>query len=153
MNRAVQAGQLLAHVLASGAHGGRPVTLVGYSMGARLVFHCLLELAALRARGVVEAAALLGAPVRADRRGVWAAARAAVAGRLVNGYSSHDWARDSTLCRHPHASPSPLRSFSASPMHADQPGWWARARAPPNAASAARPRPAARVAAPCQVKL
>jgi len=93
MNRAVQAGQLLAHVLASGAHGGRPVTLVGYSMGARLVFHCLLELAALRARGVVEAAALLGAPVRADRPGEWAAARAVVAGRLVNGYSSHDWAR------------------------------------------------------------
>jgi pimeloyl-ACP methyl ester carboxylesterase len=97
MNRAVQAGQLLAHVLASGAHGGRPVALVGYSMGARLVFHCLLELAAMRARGVVEAALLLGAPVRADRPGEWAAARAVVAGRLVNGYSSHDWARAPTL--------------------------------------------------------
>ena len=36
-NRAVLAGQLLAHVLMSGAHGGRPVTLIGYSMGARSV--------------------------------------------------------------------------------------------------------------------
>jgi hypothetical protein len=34
-NRAVLAGELLAHVLMSGAHGGRPVTLLGYSMGAR----------------------------------------------------------------------------------------------------------------------
>ena len=34
-NRAVLAGELLAHVLMSGAHGGRPVTLIGYSMGGR----------------------------------------------------------------------------------------------------------------------
>ena len=45
MNRAVLAGQLLAHVLMSGAHGGRPVTLIGFSMGARycdLLPFCLL---------------------------------------------------------------------------------------------------------------
>lgn len=44
LDRAVKAGRLLAHVLMAGGGGGRPVTLVGYSMGARLVFHCLLEL-------------------------------------------------------------------------------------------------------------
>ena len=45
MNRAVLAGQLLAHVLMSGAHGGRPVTLIGFSMGARCCYllpFCLL---------------------------------------------------------------------------------------------------------------
>lgn len=41
----LQAGKLLAQVLMQGGHGDRPVTLAGYSMGARLIFHCLLELA------------------------------------------------------------------------------------------------------------
>lgn len=57
------------------------------------MFHCLLELATIRARGIVEHAVLLGAPIRADRPAEWAAARAVVAGRLVNGFSSHDWVR------------------------------------------------------------
>ncbi|CAL8463668.1 g3202 [Coccomyxa elongata] len=89
-NRAVLAGQLLAHVLMSGAHGGRPVTLIGYSMGARLVFHCLLELCRCRAKGIVEHAVLLGAPVGVTPER-WAMARSVVAGRLVNGYSPQDW--------------------------------------------------------------
>ncbi|CAK0785406.1 hypothetical protein CVIRNUC_008615 [Coccomyxa viridis] len=90
MNRAVLAGQLLAHVLMSGAHGGRPVTLIGFSMGARLVFHCLLELCRCQAKGIVEHAVLLGTPVGVTPQR-WRMARTAVAGRLVNGYSSQDW--------------------------------------------------------------
>jgi hypothetical protein len=91
LDRAVKAGRLLAHALLARGAGGRPVTLVAYSMGARLVFHCLLELARVGAgASVVEAALLLGAPVtaRAER---WALARRAVAGRLVNGYARGDW--------------------------------------------------------------
>jgi hypothetical protein len=53
------------------------VTLVGFSMGARLIFHCLLELARAPNRaglGIVENVVLLGTPVsiRAER---WTAAR------------------------------------------------------------------------------
>lgn len=44
LKRAKAAGRMLAHVLAAGRHGDRPVTLVGFSMGARVAFHCLLEL-------------------------------------------------------------------------------------------------------------
>ncbi len=51
LNRAHKAGILLAHILMSGAHGDRPVTLIGYSMGARLIFHCLLELCRHSAKG------------------------------------------------------------------------------------------------------
>ena len=91
LDRAVKAGRLLAHTLLARGAGGRPVTLCGYSMGARLIFHCLLELARCGAgASVVEAALLLGTPVTAKPER-WALARRAVAGRLVNGYARNDW--------------------------------------------------------------
>ena len=58
----------------------------------RLVFHCLLELARCRAKGVVEAAVLLGATVGVTPER-WTLARSVVAGRLINGHSSQDWVR------------------------------------------------------------
>ena len=90
IDRADKAGKLLAHVLMSGGCGGRPVTLVAHSMGARLVFSALLELCRCGARGLVQDVVLLGAPVPpASER--WRMARRVVAGRLVNGYSRRDW--------------------------------------------------------------
>ena len=50
-----QAGRLLAHVLMRGGHGDRPVTLVGHSMGARVIFHCLLELCRHNCKGALGA--------------------------------------------------------------------------------------------------
>lgn len=90
---AEEAGRLLADVLVARPQGSRPVTLLGYSMGARLVFHCLEALAAKGASGlgIVENAVLLGAPV-ARNPARWRRARAVVAGRLINGYSTRDWA-------------------------------------------------------------
>ena len=61
MNRAARAGELLAHVLMSGAHGDCPVTLIGNSMGARLVLwdlHSVVVLGALQtvSLGTIDAA-------------------------------------------------------------------------------------------------
>ena len=51
IDRAQKAGQRLAHLLMRGCHGDRPVTLVAHGLGARLAFHCLLELCRCRALG------------------------------------------------------------------------------------------------------
>lgn len=87
--RADKAGAILADALINRAQGERPVTLVGYSFGARVVFACLLTLAQRRAYGLVEAAVLIGAPVTADVAH-WRLLRTAVSGRLVNVYSTND---------------------------------------------------------------
>jgi hypothetical protein len=42
--RAKRGGKLLANILMHRLHGDQPVTLLGVSVGARLVYHCCLEL-------------------------------------------------------------------------------------------------------------
>lgn len=92
MNSADQSGKLLAQLLMERKQGLRPVTLIGYGMGARLIFSCLKHLAKLgkdECFGIVENAVLLGSPVPVVRKD-WASARGVVAGRLINGYSEND---------------------------------------------------------------
>merc|ERR1712093_142027 len=48
-NRADKAGLVLADALINKAQGERPVTLIGYSLGARLIYSCLMSLAERRA--------------------------------------------------------------------------------------------------------
>ena len=68
----------------------RPVTLIGYSMGARLVYHCLLELCRFNCKGIVEHAVMLGCTVTIVKER-FVMARSVVSGRFVNAYSSQDW--------------------------------------------------------------
>jgi len=91
ISRADGAGDTLADVLAERCHGNRPVTLVGFSLGARVVFKCLLSLADRRCFNVVDHAFLIGAPVTGSPS-QWKKAKSAVAGRLVNAYCGTDWA-------------------------------------------------------------
>ncbi|KAK7307500.1 hypothetical protein VNO77_40627 [Canavalia gladiata] len=91
IDRTDKAGKLLAEVLMGGLQGNRPVTLVGYSLGARVIFKCLECLAETEnGAELVERVVLLGAPV-AIKDENWEAARKMVAGRFVNAYSRNDW--------------------------------------------------------------
>lgn len=89
-NRADKAGLVLADALINKAQGERPVTLIGYSLGARLIYSCLMSLAERRAFGLVESAVLIGAPTPSDSA-PWITMRSVVAGRLVNVYSENDY--------------------------------------------------------------
>lgn len=90
LDRARQAAKVLADILIDRRLGVRPITLIGFSLGARLIFYTLVELAKRKAYGVVQEVYLFGATVTASRK-VWRQARGVVAGRFVNGYASNDW--------------------------------------------------------------
>uniref|UniRef100_H2YRX6 Transmembrane and coiled-coil domain-containing protein 4 n=1 Tax=Ciona savignyi TaxID=51511 RepID=H2YRX6_CIOSA len=45
LQRSVQVGRQLAEVLLAREHGQRPVSLIGFSLGARVIYFCLEELA------------------------------------------------------------------------------------------------------------
>ena len=88
--RAEKAGEVLADALINKAQGERPVTLIGYSLGARVIYSCLMSLARRRAFGLIESAILIGAPCPSTTAD-WRVMRSVVAGRLVNVFSENDY--------------------------------------------------------------
>ncbi|CAI4221607.1 unnamed protein product [Auanema sp. JU1783] len=89
--RAAEVGEHLAEVLLSRSHGKRPITLIGFSLGARVIFHCLLALSKrVESVGIIEDVVLLGAPVTASPK-QWAQLSTVVGGRIINGYCETDW--------------------------------------------------------------
>lgn len=90
LERSRAAGLILADVLMNRQLGVRPITLIGYSLGARVVYFALQELARKKAFGIVQNVYLLGAPVSA-RDSDWHQARTVVSGRFVNAFSRTDW--------------------------------------------------------------
>jgi MFS family permease len=89
-HRSEKAGEVLADVLINKAQGERPVTLIGYSLGARVIYCCLKSLAERRAFGIVENVILIGAPVPSNYQN-WQEMRAVVSGKLVNVHSKNDY--------------------------------------------------------------
>lgn len=90
LDRANSAGLILADSLMQRHLGARPITLVGFSLGARLLFACLKELSSRGAYGLIQNVYLFGAPVVA-KKDDYIRVRSVVSGRLVNGYASNDW--------------------------------------------------------------
>ncbi|KAI1180652.1 hypothetical protein F4777DRAFT_528815 [Nemania sp. FL0916] len=90
LDRAWAAGLILADSLIDRNLGTRPITLVGYSLGSRVIFACLLELARKGAHGLVQNVYLFGAPIVVKKE-EFMKARLVVAGRFVNGYNQNDW--------------------------------------------------------------
>ena len=80
----------MADTFVSGNMGVRPITLVGFSLGARLIYSCLMELAKRGVFGLIENVIILGSPI-AVKVDQMALARSVVSGRFVNGYSKNDW--------------------------------------------------------------
>lgn len=90
LDRAWKGGKIMADTLISGNMGVRPITLVGFSLGARLIYSCLMELAKRGVFGLIENVIILGSPI-AVKVDQMALARSVVSGRFVNGYSRNDW--------------------------------------------------------------
>jgi hypothetical protein len=90
LDRANAAGLILADSLMARNLGTRPITMVGYSLGSRVIFSCLRELAKQGAYGIVQNVYLFGSPIVANKD-EYLKARTVVAGRFVNGYARNDW--------------------------------------------------------------
>jgi hypothetical protein len=102
MVRAKKAGDVLADALLHKAQGSlerqllltpgeRPVTLIAYSLGARVVHQALQVLATKRAFNIIENVVFVGSPLPARNEAAWRGVRSVVAGRVVNCYALDDW--------------------------------------------------------------
>lgn len=85
-----KAGEMLADALINKAQGERPVTPIGYSLGARVIYTCLITLTERRAFGLVESVVLVGAPTPSTAS-EWRKVRSVVSGGVVNVYSTNDY--------------------------------------------------------------
>lgn len=90
LDRAWKTGKILAETIISGNLGVRPITLVGFSLGSRLIYSCLIEMARRGGYGLIENVIILGSPITVDIDQM-SEARSVVSGRFVNGYSKKDW--------------------------------------------------------------
>ncbi|KAJ5905810.1 uncharacterized protein N7473_002726 [Penicillium subrubescens] len=87
--RADKTGEALADALINKAQGERPVTLIGYSLGSRVIYSCLQSLCKRSAYGLVESVILMGSPTPSDGE-AWRRIRSVVSGRVVNVFSEND---------------------------------------------------------------
>ncbi|KAH8741713.1 hypothetical protein FG386_001287 [Cryptosporidium ryanae] len=86
-----QAAILLADALCNkDTTGNRPVKLIGYSMGARLIFLALQILYNRKQFNKVQDVVLLGMPTSLNKK-KWRKARSVVSNRFINVFTRSDW--------------------------------------------------------------
>ncbi|OAX83706.1 hypothetical protein ACJ72_01927 [Emergomyces africanus] len=88
--RANATGLIMADSIMARNLGNRPITLIGFSLGSRVIFSCLKELANKGAHGLIQNVYLFGSPIVANKD-EYTKARSVVSGKFVNGYASNDW--------------------------------------------------------------
>lgn len=116
LDRAWSAGLVLADTLRMKKLGSRPITLVGFSLGARLIYSCLLSLAKSGDFGLIENVYLFGSPFVTHEDEI-ALARSCVSGKFINGYLKQDWILGYLF----RATSGGLRSIAGlSPIDSDQ---------------------------------
>ncbi|KAG9285918.1 hypothetical protein G9A89_013343 [Geosiphon pyriformis] len=89
-DRAVKAGLVLADVLIERVQGKRPTVLIGYSMGALVIWECMQELARREEYGLLDTVILIGAPISAGSTDQWKFASTVVSRRIINAYATND---------------------------------------------------------------
>ncbi|KKZ60091.1 hypothetical protein EMCG_00782 [[Emmonsia] crescens] len=88
--RANATGLIMADSIMARNLGNRPITLIGFSLGSRVIFSCLKELARKGGHGLIQNVYLFGSPIVANKD-EYTKARSVVCGKFVNGYASNDW--------------------------------------------------------------
>lgn len=110
LDRSRKAGLILADSLCNNVHLGKPVTLVGYSLGARAIFYCLCELASRGQYGVVEDVFMFGAPVLTPKVKATASKNANSSTKYTTSYSLNDKLSASRE-NHAHTSPHATKAL------------------------------------------
>jgi hypothetical protein len=90
MARADLAGLILADSLTDRNLGARPITLVGFSLGSRVIYACLRELAKKGQTSLIQNVYIFGAPI-VSSKDEFLRCKTVVSGRFVNGYATNDW--------------------------------------------------------------
>lgn len=89
MVRADKVGMALADAIVNKVQGERGVSLLGFGLGARAIYTCLMSLSERRVFGLVENVIMMGTPAPSTKC-VWTALRSVVAGRVINVFSEND---------------------------------------------------------------
>ncbi|KAJ7665636.1 hypothetical protein B0H17DRAFT_1210870 [Mycena rosella] len=97
LDRAKAAGSVLADVLMQRHLGVRPIMLIGFSLGARVIFYALIELAKHKVYGIVQDVFILGTTISVPMR-MWCETRSVVSGRYVNAFARNDWVLNYLFC-------------------------------------------------------